>query len=500
MAVAVVLAVGIVVAEVEADQVAQGEAVVRDHIVDRFARPPPRCLQPLRRAGQRLGELPAGDAAAQPEGAHGVAEAVVPFQPAARKVARLVAAGPQVPGLGDQLAGGQQRRQHRVLRHGLEERALALEAATIPNPATPQHRRQVEAEAVDMHLRHPEAQAVEHQAQHRALAHVHGVAAAAVVVIARTVIGRQAVAAGVVQPAPAEGGAQGVGFGRVVEHHVQQHLDAGGMQGAHHLAELGAGVGRVGRQARRGAEEAQGVVAPVVAQAHGHQALFVQPLVHRQQAHRGDAQVLQMAQHGGLGQAGVGAAQGGRHAGVQGGAALDMQLAQHGVGQRRARRPVVAPVEAVVHHAGLQRGGGVVARVRLQRVVAIVAEVLGAPVELADDLAGIRVEQQLGMVEAVAAVGPPGAVGAQAIQLAGPPQWAAGLGAQVAMPDVLRVAGQGGAVGLLAAAGVEQAQRDALGAAAVHGDVQAVAVPVRTQWPGLAGFQDQGRGVQAVHS
>ncbi len=351
-----------------------------------------------------------------------------------------------------------------------------------------------------MHVLHPEAQAVEHQAQHCRLAHVQRVAAAAVVVVGRALLGRQAVAAGVVEPAPAERGAPLVAFGRVVEHHVQQHLDAGGMQAAHHAAKLLPGLGRVGRQARRRAEEPQGVVAPVVAEAHADQAQFVQPVVHRQQADGGDAQVLQMAQHGRLRQAGIGAAQGLGHAGVQRGVAFDMQLAQHGVGQCGARRAVVAPVEVVVHHPGLQRRGGVVARVGLQRVVAVMAEVRRAPVELADDLARIGVQQQLARVEAVAAVGPPGAMGPQAVQLARPAQRAVGVGAQVAVPHVQRVAGQWAAVGLLAAVGIEQAQRDGLGSAAGHRDVQALAVPVRAQRPGLAGFQHQRGGGQAVHA
>jgi hypothetical protein len=75
-----------------------------------------------------------------------------------------------------------------------------------------------------------------------------------------------------------------------------------------------------------------------------------------------------------------------------------------------------------MHRAGLQRGGGVVAPVacaagsrRRHR------NARRPPVEVADDLARPGVEQQLVRVEAVAAVGPPGAVGAQAVDLAGRP-------------------------------------------------------------------------------
>jgi hypothetical protein len=51
------------------------------------------------------------------------------------------------------------RRQHRVLRHRLEEGRPLVEAVV----AAPQRGGQVEAEAVDMHLADPEAQAVHHQ-------------------------------------------------------------------------------------------------------------------------------------------------------------------------------------------------------------------------------------------------------------------------------------------------------------------------------------------------
>jgi hypothetical protein len=118
-----------------------------------------------------------------------------------------------------------------------------------------------------------------------------------------------------------------------------------------------------------------------------------------------------------------------------------MQLVQHGVGAWPCAAWATPPVEglarivvAVADHAGLQRESGVVVRVHVQRVLAVGGELLLAPAEAADDVARIGVEQQLGGVEAVAAVGPPGAVGAQAVDQAG-----RGAG-QVAVPDVAGVA------------------------------------------------------------
>ena len=56
-----------------------------------------------------------------------------------------------------------------------------------------------------------------------------------------------------------------VSFGRMVEDHVENHLDAGAVQGQHHfleLADLAAGLGAHGIAAVRG-EKRQRVVAPV---------------------------------------------------------------------------------------------------------------------------------------------------------------------------------------------------------------------------------------------
>jgi hypothetical protein len=288
MAVAVAFAVGFVVAQVVADEVGQREAVVRDDEVDRF---PGRALARLEEVGtgaQPLRVVPARAVTAEPEGARGVAELVVPLEPAARELANLVAARPDVPGLGDQAHAGQRG----VLRQRGEEGVSAVEAMV----AAAQHRGQVEAEAVDVHLLHPIAQAVEHELQHPRVAQVERIAAAAEVVVAGASFRRQAVPASVVEAAPADRRAGLVAFGGVVEDHVEQDFDAGCVQGLDHGPELVARdlALRPRGVARARAEETDGVVAPVVAQAVGLQVPFVDELVHGQQAHGRDAQALQV--------------------------------------------------------------------------------------------------------------------------------------------------------------------------------------------------------------
>ena len=115
---------------------------------------------------------------------------------------------------------------------------------------------EVEAEAVDPHLRDPVPQRVHDQPQGNGMARVERVAAAGGVHVPTP--GIEVVVATVVQAAEAEHRAVGACLGGVVEHDVQQYVEARGVQRGDHVAELldlSAGV--------RG-EEADRVVAPEV--------------------------------------------------------------------------------------------------------------------------------------------------------------------------------------------------------------------------------------------
>ena len=351
-----------------------------------------------------------------------------------------------------------------------------------------QHRCQVEAEAVDVHLLHPVAQAVQHHLQHPWMLQVQGVAAAAVVLATPRMGAIRQVPAARIQPAHRQRGAGLAGFRGVVVDHVQDHLDAGAVQRLHHLAELAARRGAIGLrgQAWVRAEEAQGVVAPVVDQAQRLQPLFVEMLVHRQQADGGDAQALQVGNGRGAAQAQVGAAQRLGHRGHAPGEAAHVQLVEEGVGQRPAWRGVAPPVEAVVDDAGLQGLLGVVAQVHLLRTATVGPEVAAVPAELADDLAGPGVQQQLVRVEGVALFGGPGAVGAKAVDQPGP-----GAGQQP-VEHIAAARGQAGAGQRLLAFGVEQAQVDGLRVRGEDGEVHAVRPDAGAHRPGAAGLQPQG--------
>ena len=428
----------------------------------------------------------------QPPAPHRVAKPVVPLEPARRETAQLIPAGAEIPGFGDQLHTG----QHRVLGDGLEKCAAGIEAVL----GTAQHAGQVEPEPVDMHVVHPVTQAVHHELQHARLTQIQRIAATGVIDVGIGALVRQPVPRCVVQPPPAQRRPGLVGLAGVIEDDIEDHFDAGPVQGSHHGPKLIAHGARVGRRRITGlrAKEAERVVAPVIDEPPVRQVPLVQVLVHRQQADRGDAEPLQMRQDRRVGKAGIGAAHRFGNAGMQAGEALDMQFVQHGLGRRALGRCIVDPVGVVIDHPGLQRMGRVVARIGPRRFVRIGAQVIVAPLEAADDFARPRVEQQLVRIEAMAMVGPPWTLCPQSVD-----QSRSGPG-QVAVPDVAGVAGQRDPLQFMFAPRVEQAQFDALRVRREHGEVDAPAIPVGAQRPRpplvQAGHRLRGGADHGIHS
>ena len=308
LAVVVVLAVGLVVLLVVGDEVAQGEAVVGGHEVDAGHRPATGVLVEVGRAGDPGGEL-AQRRLAAPEVADGVAVGAVPLRPLRGEAADLVAAGADVPRLGDQL----DLAHHRVLLHELEERRQPVDVVELAG----QRRGEVEAEPVDVHLGHPVAQRVHDQLERVRVPDVEGVPGAGVVHVVAEVVLDEAVVRRVVDALHAQRRPEVVALGRVVVDHVEDHLDPRGVQGLDHGLELLdllagltlRGLATAGGVRRVRGEEAEGVVAPVVAQPLVEQRAVLDELVHRHQLDRGDPEPGQVGGDRGVREAGVGAAQ-----------------------------------------------------------------------------------------------------------------------------------------------------------------------------------------------
>ena len=198
-----------------------------------------------------------------------------------------------------------------------------------------------------------------------------------------------------------------VAFRGVVEHDVEDHLDPRPVQGLDHVAELVHRAERVLTRAeglvRR--EERDWRVAPVVDLSR--RAVLGVELEHRQELHRGDAQLLEVGNL--LDQPGERAAALLRHA--RAGVPREpshVHLVHDGARGGQPQGCVAFPVvHARVHQHALHRGGRVVAALR-GRVTTV-----GGRHRYA---AAVRVEQDLGGVEPHPGTG--GARGPVAVQLA----------------------------------------------------------------------------------
>ena len=109
--------------------------------------------------------------------------------------------------------------------------------------------------------------------QHPRVLHVERVAAAREIHVVARVVRHQPVVRRVVDAAERERRTHLIAFGRVVVDHIEDHFDAGRVQRLHHRLEFADASGRGVAHIRR--EEADGVVAPVVA----HPALDEMPIV-----------------------------------------------------------------------------------------------------------------------------------------------------------------------------------------------------------------------------
>ena len=257
---------------------------MRGDKVDAGLRCPAAVIENFARSGQALGQRTNTGTAGQPEGAHIIAETVVPFAPAERETSEVITVRAQIPRLGDQLDA----REQRILTHGGEEVAIARQGGG-----------EVETEAIDVHFAHPVAQRIHHQLQRTRVREVEGIAAAAEIFVVTGIVRAEAIVAGVVDAAEGNRRAVFVAFCRVVEHHVENDFQTGRMQRTHHRTELGDDRLPVAarRIARLRGKETEGVVAPVVASAIAGQMFFVEEIMHRQQVDGGNSQAPEMVEH-----------------------------------------------------------------------------------------------------------------------------------------------------------------------------------------------------------
>ena len=228
------------------------------------------------------------------------------------------------------------------------------------------------------------------------------------------------------------------------------------MEVRHHLLEFGEGEIRIGGVAPRRREEADRVVAPVVLQPLLEQVAVVDEGVDGEQLDRADAKRGEIVRDLGRSEPGIGAAQRFRNGRVKLGEATDMRLVDDRILPRGAPARRTAPAEGRVDHATPVGEGSRIAIVEGEVVAALhlVAEQGRVPGQLTDHLPGVRIEQQLVRVEAMAGRRLVGAVDAIAVDGAGP-----GIG-KIAVPNLVRVFRQHDSIDLVLATRIEQAEFD----------------------------------------
>ena len=249
---------------------------------------------------------------------------------------------------------------------------------------------------------------------------------------------------------------------------VEDHLDAGGMQPPHGDAHLM--IGLLGEITRLNREEAERVVAPVVAQALLDQRPVLHEGMNRKQFDGRNAKPAQMIDDPLVAEGRERAALVRLDVLAQHREAAHMGLVDHRVCPRNVRRPVVGPVEALVGDDALHHAGRAVAAVEREigawRVYPMTEQRIG-PSELAGNPPRIGVEQQLVGIEAVSALRLIGAMGAIAVQ-----QTDLRI-RQVAVPHLIGEFRQCIGCDLPLALRIEQTKVDALSVRGEHREVRA---------------------------
>ena len=161
----------------------------------------------------------------------------------------------------------------------------------------------------------------------------------------------------VINSAQGERGTIKIAFSSVVQHHIQNDLNARLMQRLYRIAEFIPRLIRMHRIAWLKRKHRQRVVTPVVAQPQPLQTRFAGEMRHRQQLQRGDPQMLQVSNHHRMRERLIGAADlfGDRRVQIR--QPLDVRLVNHGFAPRGARRFITFPVVELVDHHAFWRNG-----------------------------------------------------------------------------------------------------------------------------------------------
>jgi hypothetical protein len=227
--------------------------------------------------------------------------------------------------------------------------------------------------------------------------HVQRVASSGGVKVIAGIVGDKPVVGLIVDALERRHRAELVPLGGVVVDDVEDDFDPGLVQRFHHVLEFGGDLPAAPRRvlAVRG-EEPDRVVAPVVPEPAVDEHVVLDEIVDRHQLDRSDAQAGQVLDGLGMRQPGVGAPQVVGDAGVPHGEPFDVASVQHGLVPRGAQQMIIAPAEPRVGDDRLRHVRRAVGVIALAVVPGERVAVDGlVPPDLAVDLHGVRIKEQL---------------------------------------------------------------------------------------------------------
>src|SRR4029453_18568133 len=191
-----------------ADEIVEGEAIVRGDEVDAGIGASPAMLVKIGASRQAIGQLADLAFIALPETAHCVPIFAVPFRPEDGEISDLIASFADVPWPGDQLY----LREDRVLVNDFEESMQLVHPIRVAREGGGE----IEAETIDMHVVNPIAQAVHDELEGARMEEIEGVAGAGEIHVETRILWPETVIGLVVDPAEAERRTHVVAFRGVV--------------------------------------------------------------------------------------------------------------------------------------------------------------------------------------------------------------------------------------------------------------------------------------------
>src|SRR5215475_15243863 len=207
-----------------ADQVVQGEPVVRSYKVEAACRSLAGGFIYIRASADTTGEQSHHARVPDPEAPHVIPEAAIPFPPSPRgKTAHLIGTA-SVPGFRDNFYVAQDG----ILGNVLEKGSVAED---VPMLISAQNGSEVEAKTVHVHVHHPVTEHAHHKLSYHGMIRVERIAGAGKVLVVLAVVLFEHIEDRVLNASQADRGSGFIPLGRVVQHDIEDYFNARAVKG-----------------------------------------------------------------------------------------------------------------------------------------------------------------------------------------------------------------------------------------------------------------------------